>query len=197
MAVAERGIAHRIEIHQRQHRRRVASDHLPHDLALLVPGGDEVILGAHGRERVRDGRELVAGDAAVREPEVDGHPCYRQGRRRSIWRLGPRLLDLSAYQRELLVSGRRHDDRREQMLGLDPEQDVGRHDAACQDHAGAGVADSHRYHRARGGDGAPRYGVGGGGDDRQEENRPAPDDAYRQPPDMPDGAAIADRASLP
>jgi hypothetical protein len=54
VAMAERGVAHRLEVHQRQHRRRGARDDLRARVAPLVPGRDEVVLGAHVAQLLGD-----------------------------------------------------------------------------------------------------------------------------------------------
>ena len=71
MAVAERGVAHRLLIHEREQRRRGARDRLAHELAPLPPGRDQVVLGAHVAEQLRDRADHA--DVLLVQLGVDHH----------------------------------------------------------------------------------------------------------------------------
>ena len=71
MAMAERGVAHGAEVHDREHRRCGARDDLAHDVATLVPGRDEVVLGAHVAQLL--GHRADDADVLLVELGVDHH----------------------------------------------------------------------------------------------------------------------------
>src|SRR5205823_1663924 len=70
-SVAERRVAHGVEVHQAQHRRGVARDRLPHQLPPLFVGGDEIILGVYVVEQLGDGAHDA--DVVAVEVRVDHH----------------------------------------------------------------------------------------------------------------------------
>src|ERR671914_1352449 len=71
VAVAERGVADRLAVHQREHRGRGPRDGLLDELAPLVPGDDEIVLGADVLQQLGD--RAHEADVLLVEVGVEHH----------------------------------------------------------------------------------------------------------------------------